>query len=563
MIPPMPTGVPVGVADQAVLAGVAEPGARSARGCAPRRRAWSPVSPGAGPAHQQAAAGQPVEVVGVGGLAELQHHVVGGVHHVVDGAHAGGHAAGGPATPATRPPAPRSAPGPVNRGHSSRSSTTTVASDPDRRPRPPGRGAGAPGPTRRHQVGGRRAPRTAGPSGRPGPGPRRPCTRRRAGWPRRPRRTPRRARCRAPRPAATPGRGARRRRSGPGSRRGPRTAAARGPSTASRWTPCPSSSAGRWRSRRAARRPPGPAAPGRPTAKFVAPHATSTGSGAVGHHHPADLVGALDGGDLLDPGDHDVAQALTHAPRPPRPPGRGRPGSRRRRAGVTGEGCEVSEPGKGNAQLLSSRGVAPQNWRRKRMSFSMRARMSAIWWRICAHRSMPKPKANPVHSSASMPTEANTAGSTMPHPPSSIHPVCEHVRHPVAAADGAGHLELGRRLGEGEVGRPQPRVDVGAEVGGGERLDGAGQVGEGDPPVDDQALDLVEDGEVAGVGGVAPVAAARHDRVDRQRAVERRPAPSGGSAPARCGCAAASSRARPGRGRRCPTCPGPDGPGGC
>ncbi len=64
------------------------------------------------------------------------------------------------------------------------------------------------------------------------------------------------------------------------------------------------------------------------------------------------------------------------------------------------------------------------------MSFSMRARMSAIWWRICAHRSMPNPKANPVHSSASIPTDANTAGSTMPHPPSSIHPVWEHVRHP-------------------------------------------------------------------------------------------------------------------------------------
>ena len=29
-----------------------------------------------------------------------------------------------------------------------------------------------------------------------------------------------------------------------------------------------------------------------------------------------------------------------------------------------------------------------------------------------------------------MPTAANTAGSTMPQPPSSIHPVCEQVRHP-------------------------------------------------------------------------------------------------------------------------------------
>ena len=29
-----------------------------------------------------------------------------------------------------------------------------------------------------------------------------------------------------------------------------------------------------------------------------------------------------------------------------------------------------------------------------------------------------------------MPTATNTAGSTMPHPPSSIQPVCEQVRHP-------------------------------------------------------------------------------------------------------------------------------------
>ena len=51
-----------------------------------------------GPADHQAVAGQAVEVVGVGGLAELEHHVVGRVHHVVDGPHAGqGQPAGQPA----------------------------------------------------------------------------------------------------------------------------------------------------------------------------------------------------------------------------------------------------------------------------------------------------------------------------------------------------------------------------------------------------------------------------------------------------------------------------------
>ena len=37
----------------------------------------------------------------------------------------------------------------------------------------------------------------------------------------------------------------------------------------------------------------------------------------------------------------------------------------------------------------------------------------------------------------------------------------------------------------------------------GERLDRAGQIGEGDAAVDDQALDLVEHRHVGGVGGVA------------------------------------------------------------
>ena len=91
--------------------------------------------------------------------------------------------------------------------------------------------------------------------------------------------------------------------------------------------------------------------------------------------------------------------------------------------------------------------------------------------------------------------------------------------HPaaLALAEDAGDLELGRRLGEREERRPQPGVDVGAEVGVGERLDGAGQVAEGDAPVDDQPLDLVEDGQVAGVGRVPAVGPAGGDDVDRRR----------------------------------------------
>ena len=54
---------------------------------------------------------------------------------------------------------------------------------------------------------------------------------------------------------------------------------------------------------------------------------------------------------------------------------------------------------------------------------------------------------------------------------------------------------------------------------GGERLDGAGEVREGDVLVDDEPLDLVELDEVARVGRVAPVDAARHDDVQRERVV--------------------------------------------
>ena len=43
---------------------------------------------------------------------------------------------------------------------------------------------------------------------------------------------------------------------------------------------------------------------------------------------------------------------------------------------------------------------------------------------------MPKPNANPLQASGSMPTASNTLGSTMPQPPSSIQPDCEHTRQP-------------------------------------------------------------------------------------------------------------------------------------
>jgi hypothetical protein len=79
---------------------------------------------------------------------------------------------------------------------------------------------------------------------------------------------------------------------------------------------------------------------------------------------------------------------------------------------------------------------------------------------------------------------------------------------PGAAADEAGHVDLGPGLDEREVGGAQPDLAVLAEVGAGEGQQGALHVGHGDAAVDGQDLDLVEHRHVGGVGGVGPVAAA-------------------------------------------------------
>ena len=138
---------------------------------------------------------------------------------------------------------------------------------------------------------------------------------------------------------------------------------------------------------------------------------------------------------------------------------------------------------------------------------------------------------SPDHRSGSMPQLASTLGWTMPAA-AELQP----------GAVGALHVELGRRLGEREVRRAAGRiVKSSPDEGVDERLDGAGQVAEGDALVDHQALELVEHGQVGGVGGLVAEHPARHDRVDRRRLL----APSPGPAPARCGCAARTSPGSP------------------
>src|SRR5262249_60451497 len=85
-----------------------------------------------------------------------------------------------------------------------------------------------------------------------------------------------------------------------------------------------------------------------------------------------------------------------------------------------------------------------------------------------------------------------------------------------AATHAAGEVEFEARLGVGEERGP----DANAALGSPQRLckveDGALQVTDRDPFVDRKRFDLHELREMRGAGGVAPVAAAGNDDVDRR-----------------------------------------------
>src|SRR4051794_30196328 len=64
------------------------------------------------------------------------------------------------------------------------------------------------------------------------------------------------------------------------------------------------------------------------------------------------------------------------------------------------------------------------------MSLSKNVLIGSTPYRSIGMRSSPKPNANPEYSSGSIPTLRKTFGSTIPQPPSSIHPVLEQTRQP-------------------------------------------------------------------------------------------------------------------------------------
>jgi hypothetical protein len=140
---------------------------------------------------------------------------------------------------------------------------------------------------------------------------------------------------------------------------------------------------------------------------------------AVVDGREADPVRALDRVDGLDAHDHDAVEGAAHGLDPLHD-----------EAEVVehrGERLGVTE--RSDVRLEPADRDAHQNCLSTRTSGSMSMRTSGTSWRIEAHRSIPNPKANPLHRDGSIPTAAKTAGSITPQPPSSSHPVWPHVRH--------------------------------------------------------------------------------------------------------------------------------------
>ena len=213
----------------------------------------------------------------------------------------------------------------------------------------------------------------------------------------------------------------------------------------------------------------------------------------------------------------------------------------------------------------------PQNCLSTRRSPSQSARMSGKSYFSCATRSIPQPKANPLHSSGSTPTFSNTRGSTIA---GAAHLEPARVAAGAAAraaADPARDVGLHRGLGEREVVRAEADAPVGPEDRAHHVQQRPLQVGERQPAVDGEALELVEDRVVRRVDRVAAVAAPDRDHVDRRLALlervdlrsarspcaaagrRRRRTSRGASAPGATGrrraCRSCTRRSRP-RGRR-------------
>ena len=150
------------------------------------------------------------------------------------------------------------------------------------------------------------------------------------------------------------------------------------------------------------------------------------------------------------------------------------------------------------------------------MSPSMNRRRSGTPYLSATIRSAPMPKAKP--GVALGVDAARRQHVRVDHPAAEDLEPALAAAEPatLAAAQAAAHVHLGRRLREREEVRAQPDAAVRAEHLAHEVLERALEIAERDALVDDEPLDLREHRQVAGVGDVAAVHPARHERVDRR-----------------------------------------------
>ena len=148
------------------------------------------------------------------------------------------------------------------------------------------------------------------------------------------------------------------------------------------------------------------------------------------------------------------------------------------------------------------------------------------------------PNAKPLYFSGSMSAAGQHLGV--------YHAAAQNFDPAFALADAAAlamagkalDIDLGGGFGEGEVVRTEAHDGIFAVQALDDRFQAALEVAHGDALINDQALDLMEDGGVGGIHGIAAVHTAGGDDADGGLAA----APWCGSVPGRSGCAAAPYR---------------------
>ena len=291
---------------------------------------------------------------------------------------------------------------------------------------------------------------------------------------------------------------------------------------------------------------PGRSAPGRPTAtvapapKFHAPQTICCGSGLPTSTWQSWSRSAFGCGSAAS------TRPTTKWPR--LPPSSATPTSITRSTSSDGDREPPRDLVRGRRRLdvLAQPGErdAHQNCLEKRRSLRQSSRRSGNSWRSMAMRSRPQPEREARVALGVVADELEELRVDHPRAAELDPARVPADRAARAVADVAGDVRLDRRLGEREVVRAELRPPLLAEQRLHQQVERPEQVGERDPLVDREPLDLVEDRRVRRVGRVAAVHAAERDDVDRAAAAP----PSSGSATATSPCGAASRR----RGRASP-----------